>query len=522
MFQVHSNYRGMLQRLKHVEWVPEICTKAVPTLHLVPWTPRTAVTVMHASCQCNELYGLSMRVFSPQLTPTRTGLKLLRRVSRRLARRMPHLVPMSCDAYVSSVASTKRKLYLSARKSLLHRRLTRKDARIRMHIKADKCTNADVKSQIGGKPLKPRCIQARSKRYNVEFGRFVKPLEHYVYEKIKVLNTRVFAKGLNLAERARLLASKRLECTGYKIFSLDASSFDASICQAHLKHLHHLYHHVYRDAWLDHILTWRLVNVCSTAHGVSYTIKGQRMSGDCDTAFGNCWNMWIFFNAMVEDNSDRVESWDLMCDGDDCILFIKGTITASDIKASFTSFGIKVDPELCGPCIEDIEFCRSRVVALKDGIRWIRRPWRFLATFLCSEKYFTTRMSRKTRGRYISAIVTAELSLFAGCPIIDVLLRRCLATASRFTPKFTVEIARKYDSNRNTDVSISGEARVSFERAFGVTIPEQLALEAYFNDSSLDEYFAHLEVAPEHMREVALTMPGGVDVMWLRAPYHMY
>ena len=156
----------------------------------------TCATI-HAGCICTEKAALARRVFVEKGSATNDAKRAFKQVSRELARRFghPRLTSWTEDEVVETAPPQKKTVYAKARDSLLVKPIEAKDARVRMFVKPDKLTD------VGSEPKKPRAIQGRSPRFNVVYGKYIKPIEHYLsgWKGVRrgVKRTRVFAKGLN-------------------------------------------------------------------------------------------------------------------------------------------------------------------------------------------------------------------------------------------------------------------------------------------------------------------------------------
>lgn len=127
-------------------------------------------------------------------------------------------------------------------------------------------------------------IQARDTSFNIMYGRFIKPLELRVTKYAK--NKKNFGKG-NYDEVARRIMQHRNKWKYYT--EIDHKTFDAHVTVDMLKLTHRFYIHCYPDheRELRLLANKTLTNKCRSRNNDKYVVKGTRMSGDVDTAFGN-------------------------------------------------------------------------------------------------------------------------------------------------------------------------------------------------------------------------------------------
>lgn len=502
---------------------PEGSTFASPLPALVnaPYCP-----LIHASCRCNELAALRLRVFRQPPEPLPGSLLALKRQRRRFAQvyieRFGRALPLSLDETVQRFPLHKRALYTQAAESLRVRACSRADAKVKMFVKADKFDNAAAKGYTG-KPLKPRAIQARSPRFNVALGRFVKAFEGNCLAMRgwrSPTRTTMFAKGFTQQELAHLFREKLAGFSEPVVVSMDATTFDASIRVEHLRSLHALYEQICPHPEMARTLSWRYMNKCKSLNGVEYVVHGGRMSGDVDTALGNCIDMVCFVATVMHQLKVRV--WDALDNGDDCLIIMeKAAFPGTDaIKRRMAHLGIKCDPEVAGDRLEDVEFCRSRIVRTALGITWMPRPRRFLANLGVSHVLYGG-----SQGDYLSSlksIAYCALVTYPGTPVVSECARvvyDALAHKDLAGNMWGREYSYNARMNRRrghtlADVDVTPEARASVERAFKMSIEEQRAIVGEFKRLVTKEFF--LGHSFTHLGHAALPL-GGDKHLYLQA-----
>lgn len=444
---------------------------------------------VHNNSYTNLVRAISERVFTvelggqqvvpPQPAPgaVMAGLKVFK---SRLVRAVGVVTPISTEQFVDTYVGRKRRLYECAAKSLGVKPLAVNDAYITAFIKDEK-TNFTRKDD----PC-PRIIQPRSPRYNVCIGRHLKPMEKKIFNGIsEVFGGVTVMKGLNAMERGYQLYRKWRRFSKPIAIMMDAKRFDQHCNLQVIKWEHSLWESLTAEPvelkWLN---SMRRTNVCyARAHDadIKYKVRGGRMSGDMDTALGNCTTMcgmtWSFMRFL------GVTKYEYMNDGDDGVLIVEEVEKSAvlvNFESFFLKFGFTMKLEGVTDIMEEVEFCQARPVF--DGKYWrmVRDP------IICLAKdSFTLKraMTYEEQRIYSNAIGWCGLSLAGDMPIFGAFYRSMISLekpenieiltgmqllAKRMEPKFS----------EPTD-----EARVSFWRAFRLSPDKQLALETLIRET---------------------------------------
>jgi len=351
--------------------------------------------------------------------------------------------------------------------------------------------------------LKPnpdcRAIQFRRPEYTLQLAAHIKTSEHVLYSLKDVPGFgpgRLFAKNMNPKQRAAALREK-MEYVGLNghILELDASRFDAHVNKALLEFVEHNYWiKTCLGPQIKELLKWQRTNygayMVQTEVGISkqkYKVEGGRMSGDANTAAGNCIIMACLLAAFGQYTGRR---FTFLCDGDDSVFFHDGDpITDLEVTEFFRQFGMSMKIEARPSGFEDINFCQSKPVLIKDVWTMVRNPVKILSKIGVSHKLSDPR----GRWKYIRTVALGELSLTRGCPLIQPFLKRVVdvctsALSQRQHKRGLIHRAALNDywrlsqwlpsdwSEGKTD-QIADSTRESFQRAWGIDIDQQLRLE---------------------------------------------
>lgn len=384
----------------------------------------------------------------------------------------------------------KRRRYEQALHDFIHYGVTKRDAVIKMFVKQERFNpNAKVNPD-------PRAIQFRESRYCVVLSSYLYPIEHQIYSFKGASNgvprSRNVAKGLNSVQRAELLLQKSEHFREPCFLGLDASRFDKHVSDKLLELEHLVYLKCNPDPLFRQLLSWQLRNFCVSNLGLAYKLLGRRMSGDMNTASGNCLIMLLMLIAYFMTKGSL--KWDCLDDGDDVVVIIeKGSLPeVSDLVEVFLSFGMEMKLESQEYHLEKVVFCRSNPIQFRLG-RWkFVRDWRnVVSNALCGVRHWEEPTYRK---RVLAAVGTCELVLNLGVPILQAfamaILRNC-ADGKAVDLNLATEGLRArtqrdlkmlgLDPKKLRAQPIDEVARASFHSAFGVCAFDQVRWEEWFS-----------------------------------------
>lgn len=365
----------------------------------VPFFGFTAVPTQHANCACNEIHALCYRVLEakpPHILSTNAHLqRQCRKMAAALLRKTggARLEPWSLERVAAAAPKHKRKQYLAELTKMFLSgdfALNKFHLRLRAFVKME---NANLEGKAeDGKPLVSRLIQYRHVRYNLHYGRVIKPIEKLFYGfrgpgKVPWHGredlTWVF-DGITAEKCAYLITEHMRLFTTPLVLSIDASKFDRHVAVVHLKATHKLYRLLCKMKGMEQVdrcIEAQLRSMGETVHGIKYLLNGNRASGDPDTALGNKVVVILVVMAVMERMG--VERYTLGNRGDDCLIFMSYDEYTSrafqyDFRAEFSrlakEFGFKMTGGYaCPPGTsptdvpsptrpEWVEFCRSRPV----------------------------------------------------------------------------------------------------------------------------------------------------------------
>jgi hypothetical protein len=212
--------------------------------------------------------------------PDGDALLLLLPVRRAILANMPSVTRFSCDEFLNSYSGRRRIRYEQAIESLQWEEVSERDAKIPAFRK-NEFFNLGVK----GPEAPCRIIQPRDPRYNVELGRYLKPLEKPLFKAIdRVFGMKTVMKGLNADTRGAAIAKAWGMFEAPIAIGLDASRFDQHVSAAMLRFEHSFYTSCFPGVrHLAKLLKMQIWNkgMVRLANGtLAYMVKAHRASGD--------------------------------------------------------------------------------------------------------------------------------------------------------------------------------------------------------------------------------------------------
>lgn len=431
---------------------------------------------VHNNCRCNEIISLRNRVLFDCPTPNKQIIRKARLIAKLIADWLPKVEVMTGE-WVMAYTGRKRRKYLQAEMDLAVNPLRRSDSYISAFIKAEKIF--ELKD--------PRMIQARSARYNYALGNYLKPIEHYLYNLkgtgilSKFLPShRLIAKGCNMQRRAHLIKTKMQRFKRPLVISLDASRFDAHVTDM-LEVEHLIYKRYWKSPELQRILDWQVRNRGRTSTGVRYTLRASRMSGDMNTALGNCLISIIMLANIMRILKMKPHRWDMLCDGDDVLLIIDETDRSiiEQLPEMYLQHGFVIKLENQTSDLHEVTFCQSKPIETLEGLTMVGYPRRVLSRSLVGVKHWS---EPKFIPKYLALIGYCELALNMGVPILQEFALMVLSWGSTLPQNLQmtgrlIKALREEKVRTIRPLPITPEARYSFEVAFGIPPEEQRACE---------------------------------------------
>lgn len=467
------------------------------------------------------LRALTERVFFHQVDghweaphrPTRKFvLDKLRTFTKRLIRRLPDQTPVSLDKIPAMYSGHKRQVYERAVESLHSRPVEERDSFLKTFIKFEKNNGTAKKHPC------PRVIQPRDPRYLAALIAYLKLLEHPMYQSINhVFRSEVITKGKNSSQTAACIVDAVQAVSGdsWVGIGLDASRFDQHESEAVLWWEHQIYMACFKDredrAQLKQLLEWQRVNYgfARTPDALfRYRVHGGRMSGDINTAMGNCLVMCAMAFSFMHDQGFDIKDYRFVDNGDDCILFVRErdlSRVLDNYKAWFSDMGFPMKIEFIAREIEQVCFCQSHPVYDGESWRMVRNYPDHIAKDCVST---TPLLDENQRRAWLKSVSECGIATTGGIPIAQNFYRWLYRGEPEFRSRHKRGHHRKYATpvlEQDTGLYLSSvgmhesfrepsvEARLSYWRAFGVSCTDQKIVEAFY-DTKL-KYSTRMRVA---------------------------
>lgn len=427
-----------------------------------------------------------------------------------LVKHLPSTTPVSRQEFAEMYQGRRRIIYQQAVDSLMKIGVSRRDAKIKVFVKAEK-------GKLGSAP---RVIQPRDPRYNVEVGKFLKPTEERMYKAIaRVYGDKTVMKGMNARGVARHIVRKWNSFSKPVAVGLDASRFDQHVSVDALKWEHKQWIRCFcnpdHKRELTRLLKWQLRNsgtgYCSDGK-VRYKVDGKRMSGDMNTGSGNCLLMCAMVYSYAKTRRVKIK---LANNGDDCVVFMESgqyEQFSKGLREWFLELGFNMTVEPPVYDLEQVEFCQSKPLFDGNEYTMIRN----VRAFTKDACIMIPINSEKTMKSWLGAVGDAGMSLTGGIPIWQEyysVMQRSAGDASsakrRLGASFLNQsafetgmmIAAK--GMERTYGDVSARARYSFWLAFGILPDHQIALEQQYGaypDIRLPSFEDQLPLSPPHCR----------------------
>nr|QHD64838.1 RdRp [Erysiphe necator umbra-like virus 2] len=467
-----------------------LCTPSIGGV----WKP-----LCHTNCAHNFRSGLLQRTLGVVPEPTEAGesifVKAMGVLRKVIAGRVGILEPWTYEAVIARYSEPRlRKRYEEAARSLRVEGLsTRKDTVVKGFVKAEKTKPSKI--------YKPRVIMARDPRYNLELASYLVPVEHAVYPAFRgwgkqfYTHTRLIGKGRNQTQRAGDIRRKFEAHSEMVAFEVDGKSFESHLSLTQLRQEHALYSKVMPHSRLAKLLAWQL-KFRGRGPGVKFTAEGVRASGDFNTGLGNT---LIMCGLVLGCASVLRTKFDFYADGDNAVVFVSRADYPrwrAELPGIFVSMGHEADVGPPGYCLEQVEFGQSRPVFVGSEYRMVRNPFKVMSCCMCSYVYYA---DIRADLPVLRAVAYCEAVLGSQVPVLQVLAQRLLeltrgVTASAMERvkrrrldnyEYAALLAKEFEWDAAAAKPVSDASRLSFECAWGVSVQEQLKMEAKLREITI-------------------------------------
>lgn len=406
--------------------------------------------------------------------PVRAAVLKLGKAMLAATASAPHANPLSHASFMERVKGARKRQRMElAGSQVSSAGVERRDSEVKAFVKREA-----VKI---GKPC--RLIQARGDKYLYALARWLKAMEHPIYEAIdQFAGYSCVMKGYNGVERAQVVRGFWESFKAPVAVSLDFAKFDQHVSASVLECEHAVYKARNSDPELARLLNWQLVNrgrvVCDDGM-VKYRVKGCRMSGDPNTSLGN-----IIICAAGHLEYARAKG--IRCrvanDGDDSVIIVEEKDLErylDGLDEHWNKLGFRLTVDSVTNVFSEIDFCQCRPV-LVDGVwAFIRNPSVAVAKDLTCTQHLATSAERSA---WLWCVGGGGLAEYSKVPIMGALYTELKKAGAK--PKANYQWLANLDKvqrYRHTGLTgageVSQETRYYYWLSFGITPTEQLAME---------------------------------------------
>lgn len=202
---------------------------------------------------------------------------------------------------------------------------------------------------------------------------------------------------------------------------LDASRFDQHVSVQALEWEHSVYNRLFRSDELRDLLKWQLKNTGFARANdgmIKYTVEGGRMSGDMNTALGNCLIMcamvWSYMQTKLGPTGKPIH-FEFIDNGDDVVLFLekRDLHRIEDLAEWFGEMGFEMKIEEPVYEIEEIEFCQMHPIEVEPGVYTMVRtyPNAIAKDCIC--------MNPQNFRQWLYAVGECGLAITSGVPVYE-------------------------------------------------------------------------------------------------------
>jgi hypothetical protein len=393
--------------------------------------------MVHNNDLPNVLRALRERVFAVEgpnglQLPPRPGKGVFEQVMVRqradLLRELRGCQPITSKKFLEHYTGAKLRRYQKAvEQNIASGGVPKWAGYLNMFVKGE-FINGDVKNDPA-----PRAIQPRHPRYNAALGVYIQPLEGRVYRALaRLCGGPTVMKGYNADQTGRILATAWSQFTNPVGIGMDASRFDQHVSEDALRFEHSVYIGAFKEhaspeqrLELKTLLNWQVENrgIARLPEAeVRYKVVGNRMSGDMNTALGNCILMCLMVRQFCNERSIKFR---LLDNGDDATVIVEEEDVErymAEVKPWFLKLGFTMKVEEPVRVLEQVEFCQTHPVLIGGHYRMVRNPLTALSKDTTWKTPCLTRQGaiQETAARkWLGAVGECGMSLCSGVPIMQ-------------------------------------------------------------------------------------------------------
>lgn len=407
-------------------------------------------------------------------------------------------LPTETDTFCASFSGQKRLRYEKAAKILRENLWDPKWAEVKMFLKFESY-NFTLKPDA-----KPRGIYPRSDEFLVDYGRRIKAIEKKVYKDIEVIfGYDIIFKGKNQLSRGALLERYWNEIEDPVAISADASAFEASVSNEALAFCHRIYNYYIRgDKQFIKLQGYTRDNKLS-GYAPDGNVRARfaygKMSGDPDTALGNCLVSAAMMYTFFQENG--IDKHRGCIDGDDVVFIVSRRDLHKVLQNGekfYLDYGFRMIFEKPVYELEKLTFCQSQPIWTEHGYLMVRNPRNATAKDAFSRKDLSSKTDYQ---RWIASIGDCGISTCGGIPVLQEYYQQFIRNSSGAKIFQNDSLFQEYKNFKNMGMSrkyspVKDRTRYSFYIAFDIAPDEQIAIEQYYANLTLEHGLSEDNVMP--------------------------
>lgn len=411
--------------------------------------------------------------------------------------------PFERSEFPAQFRGRKRSEYERAVRELEVAGLDASDATIRMFLKHEKDVRSEKPNRI------PRVISPPSTKFLVELGRYVKKVEHGIYENVdRIFGFDVVVKGRNAAEVGQIIDDHWHSFADPVAIDCDVEKLDRSFDGEMLHLTHRPIMSCFQGSDLELVRRLLKTQLKPIVKGrmddgfFSYTVDGTLTSGQPNTSLAGVVAVCAIIYEWAKGAGIRVKVVDA---GDDFTIFCEKKDEQrvwQGLNCAFRDHGFILTRSPTRHIIEEIEFCQCHPVRVDGSYRLVRNARSAAIKDAGSTKPID---QVGVFCGWVNAVGNSGISMHSGVPVAQSYYDMMIRSAHEQVNKLTIP-KRKMKKIRNLmrrfeledgglkwwsagmtgkSKAIAWETRVSYYLAFGITPLEQTLLEKHYDTTTI-------------------------------------
>lgn len=258
---------------------------------------------------------------------------------------------------------------------------------------------------------------------------------------------------------------------------LDHSKFDGHYNQDLLKLEHSYWLSLSRSHLFKRLLSDQLSNRGYSQSGLRFKSKGSRCSGEYTTSEGNTLVNYAMLATWVKNFG--ITNFRITVNGDDSVVFVERDdyLRMGDLNlAYFRNFNMETEVDIVADDFRKISFCQCSPIRLGNELKWfmVREPIRAI-----SRSCYMDYKHLYCVDRILTSLGICDLAVNSGVPLLQSYAINMIDMGSG-KPLGSVDVMPFKSTGRLVSqiTSINYTTRYDFEIAFGISVRDQLRMEA--------------------------------------------